>query len=152
MPINQTHGLSKTTPLYKVWCGVMDRCYKPNHVGFDRYGGRGIVVCERWQDVRNFVADNEPLYAPGLTIERIDNDGNYEPGNCCWATYGEQSNNKSSNRYLTLNGRSMTVAQWARELSIDRKTLTDRIDKFGWTPEAALTTPHRPRGWNKKSG
>ena len=81
-------------PEYRVWWSMRNRCEMPNHPRFTSYGGRGIGVCERWKTFANFFADMGPRPAPGLSLDRIDNDGNYEPGNCRWATSKEQSANR----------------------------------------------------------
>lgn len=82
------------TPEYGVWCGMRNRCRNPKNKDFPRYGGRGIKVCERWESFKNFLADMGQVPAPGLTIDRINNDGNYEPGNCRWATRLQQVLNR----------------------------------------------------------
>jgi hypothetical protein len=88
-----THGLSKH-PLYKRWAGIMNRCYNPKSNGFESYGARGIKVCDRWHDVKNFIDDMEPTFKEGLTVERIDNEKGYSQENCKWATYSEQMKNR----------------------------------------------------------
>lgn len=95
----RTHGLSHTHPLYGTWSNMMTRCYNPNFRQFKDYGGRGIAVCDRWHDVRLFVEDIERLIGsrpPGMTLDRINVNGNYEPGKVRWATYSEQRRNRRS--------------------------------------------------------
>jgi hypothetical protein len=133
-----THGRSRTHA-YRAWQGMLQRCENPNMAKFSHYGGRGITVCERWHDYANFLADmgDRPI---GYTIDRIDNNGNYEPGNCRWATYGEQNNNNRRNHLLTLNGQTHTVTEWAAITGIGRPTLFARI-RYGWSDERILTEP-----------
>ncbi len=143
------HGHARKGSLTKefvCWLNMRRRCYYQKHHRHSDYGGRGIAVCERWRNsFGNFLADMGPKPSPRHTLERIDNDGNYEPGNCRWATPKEQSNNTRRNRTLTLNGRAMHLHQWAKELGIGRRTIAARIDVYGWTVEQALTTPAGPR-------
>jgi len=84
----------KETRIYRIWAAMKQRCNNPLRAGWDQYGGRCISVCPRWDKFANFLADMGPTYQEGLTIDRIDNDGNYEPSNCRWATYAEQNKNK----------------------------------------------------------
>ena len=124
-------GLS-TSPEYRIWYDLKRRCYDTKKKDYKYYGARGITVCKRWRD--SFLAFYEDMGAkpfPKATIERIDNDGNYEPGNCRWATQQEQTQNSRNVRLLTYNGETMGLAAWARKLGIDRCTLRLRLDK-GW--------------------
>lgn len=136
-----THGKSRTTE-YRIWAGIKDRCLNPNSRSYPGWGGRGIKMCQRWQE--SFEAFLEDVGdRPGMeyTLDRIDNDGNYEKGNVRWATWTEQQNNRRSSRYLTHNGETKTVSQWARATGMKRDTLQHRIHDRGWSVEKALTTP-----------
>lgn len=119
---------------------MMHRCYKKYEASYKNYGARGITVCERWHKFDNFWEDMKDGYKPKLTLDRIDNDGNYEPGNCRWASTKEQAHNKSSNRIITHNGMSMNVTQWAEYLGMNPSTLFSRLDYLGWEEARALET------------
>lgn len=135
-----THGMSKTRP-YKCWRSMKERCLNPKHKSYDRYGGRGITVCERWVDsFDNFWADMKASYKRGMSIERINNNEPYSPENCKWATPLDQANNRSSNFLITVPEGTMTIAQAARIYNLHRMTLHHRIT-HGWSVEAALNTP-----------
>ena len=146
-----THGMSNTR-LYKTWCDMKARCSYPKDDSYPIYGGRGITVCRDWQN--DFSAFSEWALANGyrddLTIDRIDPDGNYEPGNCRWATTAEQANNKRSNRLLAHDGRTMTIAGWAREIGIPAPVISARL-RYGWSSERALTQPMRKLPRRKKT-
>lgn len=131
----------KGTSTYNVWCSMRQRCDNPNNQRYADYGGRGIKVCERWQKFENFLADMgaRPKY-PAHTLERRDNDGDYTPGNCRWATYEEQQNNKRNNHRLTYQGETMTVAEWARKLGVRDQLLRVRLHR-GWDLERVLSPP-----------
>ena len=133
-----THGQSRTH-IHAVWRMMRDRCNNPNNPAFRHYGGRGIKVCERWNDFVNFSADmgDRPK---GYQIERIDNDGDYTPGNCKWATITEQRNNMRSNHILEFNGESHTIAEWSKITGFNWYTIRARL-KYGWSIERALTQP-----------
>lgn len=133
-----THHASGTTD-YKAWHSMVQRCTNPNRHKWHRYGGRGIVVCDRWLSYENFLADMGPR-PPGMTIERKNNDGNYEPDNCCWATQKEQARNRSTNVFVVVDGVSMTASDASRRLGSNRSTVGRRI-REGWSPEAAINTP-----------
>lgn len=135
---NKTHGM-KGTPEYSAWRSMLDRCYCPKMDSFDRYGGRGIKVCERWHKFENFFADMGYRPTHGHSLDRIDNSGNYELGNCRWATLVEQQNNRDCNRRFTHNGETHTVAEWSRIVNINYYTLYTRLCESGWTVKNALT-------------
>lgn len=114
------HG-QKNTRLYRIWVGIKDRCLNPNSKYWDRYGGRGISVCEEWKVFSKFydwAISNG--YQEHLTIDRINNDGWYSPQNCRWATYSEQENNRSNNVHVTIDGATHTVAEWSRLIKKSR--------------------------------
>lgn len=137
----QTHGHAlerNQSKTYHTWSSMKRRCYNKKASNYDRYGGRGIQVCDRWlNSFENFLEDmgEKP---DGMTIERLKSNGNYAPENCKWADNIEQANNKSNNRILDFDGKSMTVAQWARELGLSYKTLSLRLLR-GWSVEKTLT-------------
>lgn len=137
------HGEAKRSGKSREWSkwqGMIHRCYDPAEESYPRYGGRGIKVCDRWlHSFENFLSDMGRC-PDGLTIERNNNDGNYEPSNCRWATRVEQCNNRSSNRLVTANGATKTLAQWARLSGISASVIITRI-KRGWEPELAIAKP-----------
>jgi len=118
---------------------MIARCENPNCPEFIYYGGRGIAVCERWHDFRNFLSDmgNRPT---GTTLDRVKVNLNYEPENCRWANKEIQSNNRRSNILIEYSGKIQSVAQWAREVGLKRQTILLRIARK-WSVERALTTP-----------
>ncbi len=120
---------------------MLNRCQNPKAEGFRYYGGRGIAVCERWRQFDHFIADlgRRP---PGTSLERIDNNGPYEPGNCRWARLAEQNRNRSMTVWLTLNGETLCMTDWATRIGMTKATLFNRL-KAGWSIERALTTPAR---------
>jgi hypothetical protein len=105
---------------------MISRCTNPKFPGYKNYGGRGITVCERWRQYEHFLADMGER-PHGMTIERKDNDGNYEPDNCRWATRLEQANNKRTNVFIEFDGKRMTRSQWERELGLGSTTLRNRL-------------------------
>lgn len=145
----KTHGLSKTR-FYLAYRGMMNRCYNSAQRTFPDYGGRGIRVADRWHTFENFRDDMYESYqrhmethnGSGTTIERIDVNGDYEPGNCRWATLREQARNKRSSRILTHQGRSQSVADWSDETGIAHSTILARLNR-GWSVEDSLTRPLR---------
>jgi hypothetical protein len=130
------------TRLYRIWANMLNRCSKPSATCYNDYGGRGIRVCDEWKNYilfRKWALSSG--YADNLTIDRMNNDGNYEPSNCRWATKLEQASNKRNNRNITFNGTTQTLTQWANEYNINKYTLLSRIDKLGWSIGKAFTTP-----------
>jgi len=139
----RTHGLY-ASPEYKVWCAMKRRCLKSNDPNFCRYGGRGIQVCERWLQFESFIADMGRRPSSKHTLERLDNDGHYEPGNCEWRTWRDQNHNKSNNRWITHAGRTMILSDWARELGVKPDLLCNRL-KAGWTTAETVSIQPIPR-------
>lgn len=133
------HGQYKTRA-YSIWRGMKSRCEIATTPAFSHYGGRGIKVCERWSSsFQDFFADmGEP--PPRMSLDRIDNDGNYEPGNCRWATQTEQTNNTRRNRHIEFKGRVQSISMWTREMNLPAGIISRRL-KDGWTVEDALTRP-----------
>ena len=125
---NRTHGLSKV-PTYEVWYNMQHRCFNKNNHVYKNYGGRGITVCDRWLKFENFYEDmgDKPK---GLTLDRNDNHGNYEPSNCSWVTRKEQSRNIRSNRMIKYGGREQCMAEWAEEIGISQNALGCRLKKY----------------------
>jgi hypothetical protein len=140
---HSTHGM-KYTPEYQAWRAMINRCYRPEDISFHNYGGRGIQVAAAWlESFEQFFTHVGPRPTPQHSLDRYpDKDGNYEPGNVRWATLVEQQNNMRTNHLLTYQGKTQTIAQWARELGINHLTLRGRIQN-GWSVERALTTPVR---------
>lgn len=142
----EDHGRARAKPrAYRVWYGMKTRCYNKKVPEYKRYGGRGIKICERWMDIENFLEDMGES-PKDMTIERINNDGDYEPGNCKWATQKEQHNNTRRNVILKYNGLSLTMVQWAERLNISRACLWARINEMNWPIEKALSLPKQLHG------
>ena len=133
------HGM-KGTPEHAAWSQMRYRCRSPHHPHYHRYGGRGISVCARWQTFENFFADMGLRPTDKHTLDRKDNDGNYEKSNCRWATRKEQANNRGTNRLLTHGGKTLHLSEWAEQTGIGYYCLVSRLS-LGWSPGRALTTP-----------
>jgi len=137
----RTHGKSKTRT-YKIWCGLISRCYDEGNSSYEWYGRVGVTVCDRWRGpggFERFLADmgEAPV---GMTIERKENNRPYEPGNCVWASTSVQARNRKNTVRLTIDGVTKCAADWADEYRIGRKTLYFRL-RSGWSPEEAVKTP-----------
>lgn len=133
-----THRGSRTQ-LYNAWTCMRARCENPKNSNFRYYGGRGVRVCERWLKFENFLADMGER-PKGCTLDRIDGNGDYEPGNCRWATPTEQANNMRSNRNVTVDGETFTIAQWAKRTGLNKHLISERL-RSGWSPSEAVSTP-----------
>lgn len=135
-------------PIGAVYKGMIARCTNPKDPSYFRYGGRGIQIDTKWlNDFSAFVKDMYPTYQKGLQLDRIDNDGKYEPTNCKWATLIEQANNMRTNRVVKYLGRSMTVSQWSSETGITEEAIRGRLDS-GWSVKKTMTTPVRGKNVN----
>lgn len=143
------HGMNRQGerhPVYRVWAAMLTRCENSNFSAYKNYGARGIKVCDEWHDAKVFIdwalANG---WQKGLTLDRINNGGNYEPDNCRWATRKENNRNKRNNRLITFDGKTQTMVEWADELNIPYYTLKHRISTYHWSIERALTEPIRGR-------
>lgn len=141
--IHGKYKKSNISPEHNTWQSMLNRCLSPKNKQFHRYGGRGIQVCDRWKEsFENFLADMGKR-PEGKTLDRYpDNNGNYCPENCRWATRKEQQNNMSSNKELTFDGRIQNISQWANEAGIKVDVFWHRIN-YGWPIEKAMSTPVR---------
>ncbi|GAB6728147.1 hypothetical protein [Streptococcus uberis] len=134
------HGLAKKERLYNIWVGMRQRCNNESSKDYPKYGGRGIEICDEWNDYlsfRNWATSNG--YSDNLSIDRIDVNGNYEPSNCRWADYKTQANNQSNNHLITFNGRTKNIKQWSEETGISNVTILTRLTR-GWSIDRSLTT------------
>lgn len=130
-----THG-GHRSPAYQSWRQAKARCRNPGSHAWNQYGGRGITFSPKWDDFAAFHADMGPRPA-GMTLDRIDNDKGYEPGNCRWATRRDQQNNTRTNRRLTLRGRTATVMEWSRVSGVPYATIRMRLQR-SWDAERAV--------------
>lgn len=121
-----THGY-KYTPMYRIWGSMRSRCNNPNHSSYKDYGGRGIKVCERWNDFKNFLDDMGERPSPDHQLERKDNSLGYSKDNCVWATVVEQSNNRRSNHTITFNEETHTLSEWGRIIGKSKDTIRKRL-------------------------
>lgn len=149
---NTTHGHNKkgrVSPTYCSWGSMLERCQNPKNNRFNDYGARGITVCKRWLKFENFLADMGER-PKGKTLDRKKNDLGYFKDNCRWATLTEQNNNTRRNVFLTFEGKTQTITQWAREKGINNGTLRSRIVLQGWSIERALSLPAISRNFKPK--
>jgi len=144
---NRSHGASSTRP-YKIWAGIKKRCNNPNYQHYCYYGGRGITYDPKWETFEGFWKEMSKGYAPHLSIDRKDNNGNYSKENCHWATIQEQMNNHGHCTFVEIDGVKKSISDWCRTLRINRNTVYDRISHKGMTAYQAITTPIKEREVN----
>lgn len=136
---SSTHGMTHSKE-WAAWHRIKLRCYNKSHDSYVHYGARGITVCDRWRtSFEAFLADMGPMPPDKPTIDRLDNSKGYEPGNCRWASVTEQNRNKGNNVFLTYGERTMTTAEWAREIGMSHSGFADRLKYM--TLEEAMTLP-----------
>lgn len=137
------------TKEFQAWVAMNTRCSNPRQHRYERYGGRGITVCERWRhSFQQFLADVGRAPSKAHSLDRIDNDGHYEPGNVRWATKREQTLNSTHARMITFGSETLPLVDWARRVNIQSQTIAARIDVLRWPIERALNTPvkrHSPK-------
>lgn len=140
---SKTHGMAKSKE-YKAWAGAKERVTNNNSHNWQEYGGRGITMCQEWQDsfesFYNYMLENHGKHpGKGYSIDRIDNEGNYEPGNVRWANSRTQTLNSRHSKRLTFKGKTQSMIDWSKELGINYRTLSSRINIYNWSVERALT-------------
>ena len=123
--------------VYRAWQGMRQRCSNRNDKNFSRYGGRGIAVCDGWLKFENFLADMGESPGLGYSLDRMDNNGDYNPDNCRWATVKEQALNRRTGRKFTINGATKAISEWCDERGVNRNTAWSRLAR-GWSPERAF--------------
>lgn len=140
---NTIHGES-CSHIYYIWNSMIKRCTKSDSKVYHLYGARGISVCDEWLDFQTFLKwAKENGYRDGLSLDRINNNGNYEPNNCRWATNEQQANNKRNNIRIQYNGETHTAAEWSKILGINYHTIMSRINLLGWSYQDALKPVNR---------
>jgi len=127
------------TGIYRSWASMKARCNRKTSHDYKNYGARGIKVSPKWESFAGFYEDMKDEYANGLSIERINNDGDYFKGNCKWATKKEQARNRRTTHLFEFNGKKQILTQWAEDLKIARSTLAQRFYVYGWPIEKVLT-------------
>ena len=137
-------------PLHAMWTSMVSRCHDEHHASFAGYGARGIAVCLRWREsFEAFIEDLPDRPSPKHSLDRIDNNGNYEPSNVRWATWTEQARNKRTNHMVTIGDRTLTISGWAEVTGVSRYVIAGRL-RDGWPPEAAVSMPSGSRRPGKK--
>lgn len=137
---SKRHNMSGTRT-HNIWRGIIKRCTNPRCPAYKSYGGRGINICERWKIFENFLADMGEVPSDLHSIERVNNDGNYEPNNCKWIPKSQQGLNTRRTRRITIDGRTQPLSEWCKEINVNYRLVLDRIAKLGWEPKRALREP-----------
>ncbi len=132
--------MKKRTKLYWVWADMIGRCQNPNHKAFKNYGGRGVSVCPRWKLFVHFAADMGTRPPDGM-LDRINNDANYEPGNCKWSTRKEQNSNRRNCIYVDCDGERITLKEYCRRKGLTYRPIVKRIQDRGWSIADAISIP-----------
>lgn len=148
---NTTHGMSRTS-LYNAWHSMKARCLNKNNHNYSRYGMRGISVCDEWissfEAFRDWAISNG--YHEGLSLDRIDNDGNYSPENCRWVTTSIQNNNRGVSMNITYNGKTQNLSEWCKELNLPYIRVYQRLAIYGYSFEEAITAPCHSRSGKER--
>jgi hypothetical protein len=136
--MKETHGKSYSQ-IHNAWCAIKTRCNNTKNPNYQRYGGRGIKVCKEWaESFEKFAADVGEPPSRKHSIERIDNQGNYEPGNCRWATKTEQARNRRTSHFIVINGEKHCLSEWLEIKGLNKSTFEGRIRR-GWTEQDAIS-------------
>lgn len=139
---NLRHGQDRkghVTKVYTAWQSMFTRCYNKKNKRWEDYGGRGIIVCARWQSFDLFHADMGDPPGKEYSIDRKENNGNYEPNNCRWIPMSEQMRNRRNNRWITANGETRLLEDWSKLTGINKTTIFHRIVRMGWSEQDAVT-------------
>lgn len=142
--IRLTHGKTRSKE-YRIWSSMLQRCCNSNDKSYHNYGGRGITVCERWMNFKNFFIDMGEKPTPKHSIDRIDNNKGYHPDNCRWATTEQQANNKRDSVRIRFDGKDLTISEWSRLIGISPSGLWYRLYEKKWPVHKALTMPTKAR-------
>ena len=146
---NQIHGLTKTK-FYGRWRAMKQRCLYPKSHGYKYYNSRGIKICDKWMNFMGFYEDMYSSYSEELSLDRINNDGNYYKENCRWVTWEIQNKNRRNNIKITHNGKTQTSVDWDVELGFKKNTVQNRITRLRWSIKDALTIKPNSEGNHKR--
>jgi hypothetical protein len=138
------------TAAYRAWKHMRERCNNPNAADYGRYGGRGIRVCTRWDDYSAFLSDLGDRPGPTHSLDRIDVNGNYEPGNCRWADIKTQARNRRETIFITIDEDTRPLKEWVEISGVSYHTVFQRLKLMGWEPRAAIFTPARKGNYRRR--